>query len=130
MRAASTRPSGRSTRTPCRSWTGCGTRGSVPQWCPISSWDIRTVLNPAGAKPDYYALSYEIGATKPDLRISEAALGAFGVEPREALMVGDSEENDGAAEALGCAFALVDPLPIARRPRGRWSGLRVAGVTL
>lgn len=94
------------------------------------SWDIRTVLNPAGAKPDYYALSYEIGATKPDPRIFEAALAALGVEPRDALMVGDSVENDGGAEALGCAFAWVDPLPIAERPRGLVEALRVAGVTL
>jgi FMN phosphatase YigB (HAD superfamily) len=33
-------------------------------------------------------------------------------------MVGDSEEADGAARALGCAFALVDPLPTADRPDG------------
>ena len=26
-------------------------------------------------------------------------------------MVGDSEEADGGARALGCGFALVDPLP-------------------
>jgi FMN phosphatase YigB (HAD superfamily) len=31
-------------------------------------------------------------------------------------MVGDSDEADGGARALGCAFALVDPLPTSQRP--------------
>ena len=33
-------------------------------------------------------------------------------------MVGDSEENDGAACAVGCDFILVDLLPTDQR-RGR-----------
>jgi FMN phosphatase YigB (HAD superfamily) len=48
----------------------------------------------------------------------------------EALMIGDSEENDGAARQLGCSFALVDPLPIANRPTGLLDALRVHGVAL
>ena len=35
----------------------------------------------------------------------------------DAVMVGDSEENDGAARAVGCDFVLVDPLPTDQRPR-------------
>lgn len=94
------------------------------------AWDIRTVLDAAGAEADEIVLSYEVGAAKPDLRIFEAALARLGVEPAEALMVGDSEENDGAARELGCAFAYVEPLPIAERPQGLIDALRAAGVDL
>ena len=48
----------------------------------------------------------------------------------EALMDGDSEENDGAARQLGCSFALVDPLPISRRPTGLIDALSASGVVL
>lgn len=92
------------------------------------AWDIRAVLDAAGARPDTYVLSYELGAAKPDPRIFEAALSGLGVAAEDALMVGDSTENDGAAMALGCAFALVDPLPIAQRPSGLIEALRAAGV--
>ena len=82
------------------------------------AWDIRAVLVPAGAEADEYVLSYEVGAAKPDRRIFSAALSRLGVDAAATLMVGDSEENDGAARELGCAFALVDPLPVAQRPTG------------
>ncbi len=94
------------------------------------AWDIRSVLDAAGVRPDHYALSYEVGAAKPDPRIFEEALSVLGVAPQHALMVGDSEENDGAARMLGCAFALVDPLPIARRPAGLIAALRGRGLPL
>ena len=94
------------------------------------AWDIRAVLAAADAHPDEYVLSYEVGAAKPDPRIFEAALSRIGVEPEQALMVGDSVENDGAARALGCSFALVDPLPIAERPRGLLEALGDAGLAL
>lgn len=94
------------------------------------AWDIRDVLVPHGAEADEYVLSYEVGAAKPDLRIFEAALSRLGVDAGATLMVGDSEENDGAARELGCAFALVDPLPIAQRPRGLVDALLSAGVTV
>lgn len=94
------------------------------------AWDIRSVLNASGVKPDHYTLSYEVGAAKPDPRIFDSALAAIGVEPQRALMIGDSEENDGAARGLGCAFALVDPLPITERPTGLVDALRAAGVAV
>jgi HAD superfamily hydrolase (TIGR01509 family) len=90
------------------------------------AWDIRTVL--AAAEVDEYVLSFELGAAKPDLRIFTAALARLGVRADEALMIGDSEENDGAARELGCDFALVDPLPIAERPTGLIDALRKRGV--
>jgi FMN phosphatase YigB (HAD superfamily) len=71
-----------------------------------------------------------LGAAKPDLRIFTAALARLGVRADEALMIGDSEENDGAARELGCDFALVDPLPIVERPTGLIDALRKRGVDL
>jgi FMN phosphatase YigB (HAD superfamily) len=43
-------------------------------------------------------------------------------------MVGDSEENDGAARHLGCDFILVDPLPVTERPTGLIDALRGCGI--
>jgi HAD superfamily hydrolase (TIGR01509 family) len=92
------------------------------------AWDIRAVL--AAAEVDEYVLSFEVGAAKPDPRIFTSALARLGVRADEALMIGDSEENDGAARGLGCAFALVDPLPIGDRPTGLIDALRERGVDL
>lgn len=94
------------------------------------AWDIRTVLPAAGAEADEYVLSFEVGAAKPDPRIFREALARLGVPAEEALMVGDSAENDGAARQLGCDFALVDPLPIADRPTGLIAALRDRGLAL
>ena len=94
------------------------------------AWDVRTVLAAAGTDADEYVLSFEVGAAKPDPRIFQSALSRLGVDAAEALMVGDSEENDGAARALGCSFALVDPLPIAERPTGLLDALRGSGLNL
>ncbi|MBY8859629.1 HAD-IA family hydrolase [Nocardia sp. CA2R105] len=67
---------------------------------------------------DVYALSFELGAVKPDPPIFEWTLDRLGVPPEDALMVGDSRENDGAATALGCAYEWVDPAPTAGRRTG------------
>lgn len=94
------------------------------------AWDIRPVLESAGADTEAYVLSYEVGSAKPDLAIFEAALAALRVDPQDTLMVGDSEENDGAARELGCSFVLVDPLPTAQRPTGLIDALRGHGITV
>ena len=94
------------------------------------AWDIRPVLAEADARPDDYVLSFEVGAVKPDPRIFEAALARLGVPAADAVMVGDSVENDGAARELGCTFVYVDPLPIAERPQGLIEALRSVGVEL
>ncbi|WP_433655894.1 HAD family hydrolase [Nocardia sp. CA-128927] len=78
---------------------------------------------------DAFALSFEIGAVKPDPRIFAATLDKLGVEPEAALMVGDSAEADGGATALGCRFALVDPLPTRERPSGLLDALREHGLS-
>ncbi len=92
------------------------------------AWDIRSVL--AAAEVDEFVLSFEVGAAKPDTRIFTTALERLGVRADQTLMIGDSEENDGAARELGCSFALVDPLPISRRPIGLIDALSVSGVPL
>jgi len=94
------------------------------------AWDIRRTFAAAGAGPDEYVLSFEAGVMKPDPGIFEVALDRLGVDAAETLMVGDSEENDGAAEELGCSFALVDPLPTDERPTGLLDVLREYGIAL
>jgi HAD superfamily hydrolase (TIGR01509 family) len=92
------------------------------------AWDIRSAFAAAGAEADEFVLSFEVGAAKPDHRIFRAALDALEVEAAETVMVGDSEENDGAAREVGCDFVLVDPLPIAERPTALVDALRRLGV--
>jgi len=59
---------------------------------------------------DAVIVSSEVGWAKPAPRIYEAALGALGVEPREALMVGDRPQEDVAgAAAAGLLALLYDP---------------------
>lgn len=77
---------------------------------------------------DEFVLSFEVGAVKPNPAIFQAALDRLGVSAERALMVGDSDEADGGARALGCAFALVDPLPTTQRPDGLISALRTNGL--
>jgi HAD superfamily hydrolase (TIGR01509 family) len=79
---------------------------------------------------DEFVLSFEVGAVKPDAAIFEAALTRLGVAAADALMVGDSDEADGGARAIGCGFALVDPLPTVERPDGLISALAEYGVTV
>ena len=77
---------------------------------------------------EVYALSFELGAIKPDRPIFERTLELLGVAPEETLMVGDSRENDGAATELGCAFEWVNPLPTADRRTGLLDALARRGV--
>ena len=47
-------------------------------------------------------------AKKPDPAMLHACCRAVGVQPREAVMVGDSGADNGAARAAGCKIVLVD----------------------
>lgn len=90
-------------------------------------------LRPAFARVaavDEYVLSFEVGAVKPDPAIFQAALDRLGVSAERSLMVGDSDEADGGARALGCAFALVDPLPTRDRRDGLVAALWANGIQL
>lgn len=77
-----------------------------------------------------YALSFEVGVIKPDPRLFQAALDGLGAEASDALMVGDSEEADGGARALGCEFALVHDAPPADRPHALTDALAAHGFAV
>ncbi|WP_326956985.1 HAD family hydrolase [Amycolatopsis sp. NBC_01286] len=94
------------------------------------AFDIRPAFTARGwdAYVDEFVLSFEVGAIKPELEIFRRAVQALDVPATETLMVGDSEEADGGARALGCEFALVDPLPTAQRPDALLTALSAFGV--
>jgi HAD superfamily hydrolase (TIGR01493 family) len=96
------------------------------------AFDVRPAFAALGVLGDIdeVVLSYEVGAVKPNAEIFATALDRLGVVATDALMVGDSEEADGGARALGCAFALVDPLPTDERPDGLVRALSAAGVAV
>jgi len=94
------------------------------------AFDIRPAFEATGSCVDEFVLSFEFGAAKPHPQIFESALARLGVSADEAVMVGDSEENDGGAREVGCDFILVDPLPTAQRPTGLIDALRDRGVTV
>jgi HAD superfamily hydrolase (TIGR01509 family) len=96
------------------------------------AFDVRPAFEAIGVTDyvDEFVLSFEVGAIKPDAAIFEAALTRLGVEAAHAVMVGDSDEADGGARALGCGFILVDPLPTSQRTDGLTSALTEYGVTL
>ncbi|MCH5642136.1 MULTISPECIES: HAD family hydrolase [unclassified Gordonia (in: high G+C Gram-positive bacteria)] len=96
------------------------------------AFDLRRVLRKYGVFElvSTYALSYEVGAIKPDSAIFEAALDAIGVEPKHALMVGDSDVADGGSVELGCAFALVHDVSPAQRPTALLDAVRAHGIEI
>lgn len=59
---------------------------------------------------DVWALSYELGAAKPDPAIFRHALDRLGLRPQEVLMVGDRGAWDGAAAAIGITTLVLPPL--------------------
>jgi HAD superfamily hydrolase (TIGR01509 family) len=96
------------------------------------AWDVRPAFAAIGAAEyvDEFVLSFEVGAVKPDAAIFETALDRVGVDAANAVMVGDSDEADGGARAVGCGFILVDPLPTSKRTDGLTSALTDYGITL
>lgn len=96
------------------------------------AFDIRPAFAALGAFDDVdeYVLSFEVGAVKPNPEIFRAAVQRLGVDPADVLMVGDSEEADGGAREIGCAFALVDPLPTDSRPDGLIRALAAEGLVV
>jgi len=96
------------------------------------AFDIRPAFQALGVADDVdeFVLSFEVGAVKPDPAIFSTALQRLGVQAQEAVMVGDSEEADGGAAALGCGFILVDPLPTSERSDGLLRALREYGLAI
>lgn len=95
------------------------------------AFDVRPAFAALGIDDlvSVYALSYEVGAVKPEPGIFRYAVEALDVSPARTLMIGDSEKADGAARDIGCAFQLVEPLPTDERPDGLWRALSAAGIT-
>ncbi|WP_331461093.1 HAD family hydrolase [Micromonospora tarapacensis] len=81
-------------------------------------FDIRPIFDAWGLAElvDAHVLSYEVGRCKPDPAIFWRACGLLGVDPEEALMVGDTPADAGAV-AAGCA-ALILPAADPGRPNG------------
>jgi len=85
--------------------------------------DIHVDLRPAfaaaglGGLVDLFTLSFEQGVQKPDPRMFTRTLAALGVDPEEALMVGDRSRPDGAAVESGIPTLLLPPLRSAEDRR-------------
>lgn len=96
------------------------------------AFDVRPAFEAIGAADDVdeFVLSFEVGAVKPSPAIFQTALTRLDAAPEYTLMVGDSEEADGGARALGCHFSLVDPLPTAQRADGLREALARHGLHL
>ena len=96
------------------------------------AFDLRAAFDLLGVHDTvaHYALSFEVGAVKPDAAIFRSAVDALGVDPASCLMVGDSEEADGGAQALGMSFALLDPLPTSERPSALLDAVAAHGLAL
>ncbi len=65
---------------------------------------------------DGFAISCEVGATKPDPAMFEAALELAEARPERCLMVGDNPRPDGGAAALGIQTLLLPVVRTARPP--------------
>jgi FMN phosphatase YigB (HAD superfamily) len=74
--------------------------------------DIRPAFAAAGLDGvvDVFTLSVEHRIQKPDPRMFTRTLRALGVEPEDALMVGDRSQPDGAAVECGLTTLLLPPL--------------------
>jgi HAD superfamily hydrolase (TIGR01509 family) len=96
------------------------------------AFDVRPAFLALGVADyvDEFVLSFEVGAVKPDAAIFETALARLRIEAKNAVMVGDSDEADGGARAIGCGFVLVDPLPTAERRDGLRMALTDYGLEL
>lgn len=96
------------------------------------AFDVRPAFAAIGVADcvDEFVLSFEVGVIKPDAAIFDTALTRLGVEAERAVMVGDSDEADGGARAVGCGFVLVDPLPTGERPEGLRSALTDYGLAI
>jgi HAD superfamily hydrolase (TIGR01509 family) len=93
-------------------------------------WDIRAVFDHHGASSlvTEFVLSYEEGRIKPDPELFRIACERIGVPAEQALMIGDSAEADGGAEAAGSQVVIVDALLPAKRPDALLAALAKHGL--
>jgi HAD superfamily hydrolase (TIGR01509 family) len=75
-------------------------------------FDLRPMATALGIADlvDAYALSCEVGACKPAPDIFRAAVDSVGASPRDALMVGDTPADAGAA-TIGCRCLILPASP-------------------
>ena len=94
------------------------------------AWDIRPIFELAGTADlvAEFVLSFQEGAMKPDEKLFRIACERLGVEPADALMIGDSLEADGGAATIGCAVEIVAPLPTGQRPDALLAALARHGL--
>jgi nicotinate-nucleotide--dimethylbenzimidazole phosphoribosyltransferase len=85
--------------------------GAVTDTQVMTEGDVRALLAPVGLDELLEAVvtSADVGAAKPSPLGIQRALAQLGVEPSEALFVGDDDVDAVAAEAAGVAFARVSP---------------------
>ena len=94
------------------------------------AFDIRPAFERIGVAGlvNEFVLSYVEGSMKPDAKIFRIACDRLGLEPADTLMIGDSEEADGGAAALGAEVRIIEPLPPAERPDALLTALASAGI--
>jgi putative hydrolase of the HAD superfamily len=83
-----------------------------------TGFDLRSVFDALGLTPflDAVVLSFECGVCKPDPSVFLTACHRLGVDPADALMVGDSPLTDAGAVAAGlCVLLLPRSAPSASR---------------
>jgi FMN phosphatase YigB (HAD superfamily) len=87
-----------------------------------TGFDLRPVLDALGLSPwlDAVVMSCELGVCKPDPRVFLTACQRLGVQPDDALMVGDNPVNDSGAVSVGLCVLLLPPArPSGPRGLGR-----------
>lgn len=95
------------------------------------AFDIRPAFERVGLAGlvNEFVLSYVEGSMKPDAKIFRIACDRLGIDPAEALMIGDSAEADGGAAALGSEVRIIEALSPATRPDGLLTALASAGIS-
>ena len=80
---------------------------------------------------DARVLSFEVGLTKPDVRIYEITTQQLGVPTKHCLYVGDGSDGElsGASEAGMTAVLIRAPYDLASRGRQDWKGDRVTDIS-
>ncbi|MFB9906151.1 HAD family hydrolase [Allokutzneria oryzae] len=93
-------------------------------------WDIRVVFKHYDLldQVDEVFMSYVEGMIKPEPEFFRIACERIGLPPDQVLMIGDSEEADGGAAALGCSVAIVPPLPSDQRTDALIGALKAHGL--
>ncbi|HZP95731.1 MAG TPA: HAD-IA family hydrolase [Candidatus Limnocylindria bacterium] len=84
------------------------------------AYDLRPLFAAKGLADliDDYALSFELGTPKPAPEIFRTACHMLGVEPPDALMVGDDAVSDGGAAAAGLRVHILPPHEMPGSARG------------